>query len=548
MSQVNLRPELANHLRQRLQAFRDGFRHNLALIGPAGSGKTFQLHQLLAQPSTNPLFFYCPLYRESCRSFLRRLLHVMLHAGLAEEPSSAGTRESPRTVVPVQREEHAAPSMELLLRSAEQALPKTATAIRTIEPLLARHLYGEAFNRVLDVIPVLSEERRQPTVLIFDEFLFLEELGLGHAFHELGKRVMTWPSTLFILSSSSPHRARVILRERLQLLFGQFELLTVEALNPQDAAAWIQQELRGLRGAKAMSPFLIRWLGTSPSYLAVFLKRLKEVAVLRKTTELTEAVFVQTAWDVVGCEDGPLSQWCASRVEAIASVRHGTRAIEVLLQIASGVRTTTEIGSRMGRADLSSALQVLVEYDLVQRKGTCWVIPDSLLRCWVVNVLAAQRAGTLLDETTRRAQFERYLTGTWLQWLQVSHLSLSDEVTRLLTKFRDDTVSLDSKTGRLPRFQAIRRQPVEGAGPGHYLVAEGQGRHWCCAVHDEPVDERAITAFDTFCRRQTPRPARKVVITRAGVDQNARLLAKANNIWVWQAEDLEVLRELYGQT
>ena len=545
MTQTNLRPELAQRLRQRLEAFGEGFRHNLALIGPTGSGKTFQLLELLAQRPAGLLFIYCPLYRESCRSFLHRLLCQILQAGLLDTPAPVAPRRHDDISVRTGIGELPLPAIETLLRRAESPLPNTTAAIRAIESLLTRRLYGEAFNRALDAIPTLIEERHQPCVLILDEFLFLEELGLVHAFHELGKRVMTQTSTLFILSSSAPYRARAILRERFQLLFGQFELLVLEALESRSASAWLQQELRGLRGAKAISPFLIRWLGASPLYLTVFLKRLKELATLRKTTELNEALFFQTAWDVLGRADGALHQWCTSRVEALAHARHGARAIESLLQIASGVRTTTEIGRHIGRADLPSALQLLVEQDAVQRKGACWVIPDPILRCWMTTILASQRTGTLCDETVTRSRFEQYLTDTWAHWLQTSQLSFPEQVTRLLSNFRDDTVSLDSKTGRLPRFQSITTQR-SGDRPDLYVVAEGEGKRWCCSVQDGVVDETAIANFDLFCRRQTPKPSRKVVITRAGVDQNARLLAKTNNMWVWQAADLDILSELYG--
>ena len=47
MSLSNLRPPLAHHLQQRFLAFSEGFRHNLALIGPAGSGKTSLIQALL---------------------------------------------------------------------------------------------------------------------------------------------------------------------------------------------------------------------------------------------------------------------------------------------------------------------------------------------------------------------------------------------------------------------------------------------------------------------------------------------------------------------
>jgi hypothetical protein len=383
-------------------------------------------------------------------------------------------------------------------------------------------------------------------VLILDEFLFLEELGMSHAFHELGKRVMIWPSTLFILSSSAPCRARAILRERLQLLFGQFELLTLDALDGSVASAWIQQQLRRLRGIKEISPFLIQWLGSYPRYLGLFVKRLKELAALVDTTKVTEALFFEAAWDLVGSPEGAVAQGCLARTEQLAQRRRGDQALEALIQVAEGSRTTTDIGRRIGRSGLAEALEALVEADLVLRKGTCWLIPDPMLRCWLTTVFAPRRRGIVSDVKALRARFEQYLSGLWQQWLQSSQLSFADQVVHLLKSFRDDTIVLDSKTGRLPRFQTISAQRDTQGSANTYLVAEGEGKRWCCVVHDGMLDEAAVGQFNAFCRRQTPRPSRKVVITRSGMEENARLVAKANSMWVWEPDDLQTLLELYG--
>lgn len=536
MTPTNLRPDLAQHLAQRLQAFGDGFRHNLAVIGPPGSGKTFQLQHLLQHRPPQMLVIYCPLYKESGRSLVERLLMAILQAGLAHAPTEHAPSGGDTS-----------PSLQTWLRRAQPVLPKTTAAMQPIEALLSRRLYGDAFSRTLDTIPMLIEESQRPCVLILDEFLGLEESGLTHAFHELGKRVMTWPTTLFILCSSSPHRARMILRERLQLLFGQFELLTTEALEPHTAIAWVHHELRTLKGGKAMSPFLVRWLGASPWYVSVLLKRLKEAAALRGTKELSEALFFQAAWDVLGSPDGPLHQWCSSRMNALVQLRQGARALEALSHIAAGARTTTEIGRRIGRSELPGSLQLLVEHDLVQRRGACWLIPDPVLRCWLTAVFPGQRSAGMTDVTATRGRFERYLSGTWIQWLHTNQLSFPEQVKRLFTQFKDDTLSLDSKIGRLPPFRSITAQRPNPQTPEVYLVAEGDGKRWCCTVQEGLVNEAAVANFDTFCRTQTPKPSRKVVISRAGIDDNARLLAKAHNMWVWSPDDLNVLLELYGR-
>ena len=544
MTVTNLRPQLAQHLRQRLDAFGEGFRHNLALLGPPGSGKTFQLQQLIT-PKSSALIVYCPLFRESARSFLRRFLCAIVQvAGPLEDAAAAGrTADVPEGPARAPAEF----SLELLLQRAEPRLPKTAAAIRNIEPLLGRRLYGEAFSRALDTIPVLVQECGRPCVLMLDEFLFLEELGLVHAFHELGKRVMTWPKTLFILSSSSVHRAKTILRERLQLLFGQFELLTLDLVDADQAAGWIRQELRGIRGAKAMSPFLIQWLGGYPWYLTVFLRRLRELAALGQRAEVTEALFLQTAWDLLGSAGGTLHQWCLSRVDDLSHGRVGARALEALIQIACGARTMTDLGKRIGRGGLSETLQLLVERDLAQRNGTCWMVPDPILRCWVSTVLLAQRSHAHPDGADIRHRVEENLRARWADWMRTTQLSFPDQVTALFGKFCDDTVSLDSKTGRLPKFQTIATHPLDPAAEAVYLVAEGQGKRWCASVQATPIGEAAIAEFDAFCRAQNPKPSRKVVVGRTGLEENARLLAKAANMWVWEGEELNVLLGLYGQ-
>jgi hypothetical protein len=66
-------------------------------------------------------------------------------------------------------------------------------------------------------------------------------------------------------------------------------------------------------------------------------------------------------------------------------------------------------------------------------------------------------------------------------------------------------------------------------------------------VQEGPVNEAAIASFDAFCRTQAPRPARKVVVTKSLMEENARLMAKTANMWVWEPDDLHTLMGLYGQ-
>lgn len=528
MPTVDLRPSLMTYLHQRLLAFQDGFRHNLALLGPAGSGKTVLLQQVLRTSTARVTKIYCPLHRDPMREFLRRVASAVLRAAL-DDSSEAG--------------------LEDLLRQAEAVVPKTTAAVQQLDRYMTGQFQAEAFVRALDLIPVLSQELKRPTVLVLDEFLYLEELGLSHAFHELGKRVMIWPHTLFLLASSSPCRAREILRERLHLLFGQFEIAPIDVIETAAARAWMQHELPRAEPDAPPLQFMLHWVGTSPWYLSVLLKRMKELMLFKRGRRMADGIMVQAAWDVLGNSDGVLYQWCATQVERIVRQRDGPLAREALVHLAQGARTTQAIMQRCGtRRNLSAALQLLADHDLIQRKGACWVIPDQVFACWLSAVLGPSEARGLSSERQGAAQqFEQTIRSMWAQWLEATGQPLADRIGRLFSQFRNETVSLDHKTGRLPSFRVVRAQQTTGRGET-YMVADSDERRWCCLIHEEKLGESGIAAFEEFCRTQSPKPSRKIVVAKEGLELNATLLAKEANMWVWKPEDVNLLCLLYGQS
>jgi hypothetical protein len=173
-------------------------------------------------------------------------------------------------------------------------------------------------------------------------------------------------------------------------------------------------------------------------------------------------------------------------------------------------------------------------------------VPDPVLRCWLSAVLVPERADAQPVASDIRERFDQYLRARWRDWMTAQACSFSDQVVALFGRFADDTVSLDEKVGRLPKFDRIELQSIAPGAPP-YVIAESQGRRWCATVREDALTEADVASFDAFCRRQAPRPSRKVVIARRGLDENARLLAKAANMWVWEAADLQRLMGLYGR-
>ncbi len=550
---IELRPTQIQYVRQRVQAFHDGFRHNLALLGPAGVGKTTVVHAAVQAPAMRLPVIECQLQREPLRDFSRRIATAVLRAAL--DPSTRAlsgslVRGHPERGEAESREEQsAALSFEALSEQAASVVPATTAAIEQLEGLTKHHASAELFSRALDLVAIFQQERQQPCVLILDEVLHVDEFGLTHAFHELGKRVMTWPLVLFILTSSSPFRARQILHERLQLLFGQFEVMPLGPIEPEPAVAWMQRELSSAKRYATVMRFLLHWIGTSPWHVHVFLDRMKELHLLAKSRRSDASLlFFQAAWDVLGRSEGALHQWCAGQVERVLDQPDGPLARDVLIAVAQGLRTTQAIAERCGtRRRLPEVLQALVEQDLIERKGACWVMPNQLLACWLTAVLFPRLQQQGQDHTAVYVQLEQALKKRWADWAAAMEEPFAQRIGRLMKQFRNETVSLDSKPGRMPVFQELALNPA-AESPVTYVVADGEERRWCCLVHEGLLQEQHVAEFEQFCKTQAPKPSRKVVVAKEGLELNAKLLAKNANMWVWEPTDLNLLCLLYGQS
>jgi hypothetical protein len=175
------------------------------------------------------------------------------------------------------------------------------------------------------------------------------------------------------------------------------------------------------------------------------------------------------------------------------------------------------------------------------------MVSDPVLRCWLSTVLAAQRLNAQMPAAGQRERFEQHLRSLWTRWMHAHQLSFPEQVIELFGKFSDETVALDSKTGRLPKFDRIDTHRADAAPAPVYLVADAAGKRWCAAVQTGRVDENAVSRFEEFCRGQTPKPSRKVVVLQSGMQEAARVMAKAANMWVWEPADFNLLLGLYEQ-
>jgi hypothetical protein len=149
----DLRPHLSEYLAQRVSAMKDGYRHNMALLGPVGSGKSCLISTVLQKsPKEKIIKVYFSLQKEPAKAFLKRFIVSIIKAGLELEVDEP---------------------YELLIQGAKERIPKTYAAIQELETYIGGRLQVDAFVRALDLVPTLQQELNRPCVLVFDEFYIL---------------------------------------------------------------------------------------------------------------------------------------------------------------------------------------------------------------------------------------------------------------------------------------------------------------------------------------------------------------------------------------
>ena len=97
------------------------------------------------------------------------------------------------------------------------------------------------------------------------------------------------------MTSSHPQQAKKILLEKLSLLFGNFEMISVDPLDPQTSRQFIEETLQGIIIKEPLRDFLVDFTGGYPLYLHLICNELVSLSVLHSQDEvfipaLTKAV------------------------------------------------------------------------------------------------------------------------------------------------------------------------------------------------------------------------------------------------------------------
>ena len=526
------REQVLATLHKRVNALKGGYRQNLAITGAMLSGKSSILRHFLMDlddPDIIPL--YIEMGEDDFDVFCTRFMATLLYRYL----KAAGQK--------------AEGDLEDLKRLAQPLIPETSRCIENICKALKQRKNDAAYEALLSLTSVFKTETGKSCIVILDEFHNLSNFRLKKPFQVFGKFIMVQKNTMYMVSSSQKTLLREILARKLSLLFGNFEVLDICGFDNQTSRAFLSDKIKGPEACESVKNYLIQVTEGNPFYLEVLAERFMELSARSGGEGDPRECLLGAFADLLYQSEGVLNQYFTNSMNFFLEKRSRKKYIPLLVSLASGNSTIKSIHRDLGRVDkeLGSKLQKLQSMDLIYNSGTFYKISDKLFEYWLKYVYCLKTRSMIDDMDIKYLEFKKAIGEDYDSFLSFGEKSLESVMCGLFGLFSNEKIHLSVNCRKMPRFDKIESRAV--SDNTFAVTARVEGREWVCHVkRNDITDEHDICAlWDKRSAKNGDRIARKIFVPLKGIEQNAFLLAKEQNIWIWDLQQINKIFRLYGK-
>ena len=517
-------------LDKRSKSFKEGYRQNIAITGHRFVGKTsLLLNFLIRLTDDNIIPVYVEIKDESLGNIADRISGVLLYNFFKRQNQKVEN------------------DLDLLMKMGQRIIPKTVESIRNIKSLIEKGEIDGAYSMLLDLTSILEQETGKLCLIVLDEFHLLEKLGVSSPFAELGKKIMVQKCTMYILASSMIEKARGILSQKLNLLFGNFETIELNPFDTEVAKQFLEENLLEAEIQDSHKRFLISFTGGYPFYLSVISREFKKLHKEAQHKVSEEELLTHALTSLLFHQEGTLNQYFMSLLNQLKEFGIFSDGLKILGAISKDERRLAFIAKavKMSSKEVSRQLQHFVEIDILARNGSLYKFNDRALKVWVGSSWTLRESSLNFDPQEQVKQFETEMKKLISDFNLESKKEPRQRVIGLFKLFKNDTVEVDKKNYRLPQFIEVETSSADGIILTHQ--AAGSKKLWLCAVKDREVGENEVAEFALRCKKNKDKIHKRLLITLKGIDVNAKLLASEEKIVTWDINNLNLLFDLYGK-
>ncbi|MEW6101801.1 MAG: hypothetical protein AB1481_05845 [Candidatus Omnitrophota bacterium] len=510
-------------LHKRVNGLKQGYRQNIAITGDELAGKTSIIFKFLETFCDNQLLIlYLEVRPESAFSFAKRFIGVLLYNFL----SNSG--------MPLEED------VDFLVNKSERFAPKTVERIRYILSLCNKRKKESLITELFTLTESLFQETGKHSVIILDEFNNLEHLGFKNPYKEWSKLLVTQKNTLYIIISSMKYRAKAILSKELSLLFGNFELVTVEPFDVRSSEQFLESRFEGVHINTGLKDFIIHFTGGFPLYLKIIADALKG-STADKLPEILESLLFDA--------HGVLNQRYSNYIKRFLDYPNSNDFISILYLVACGRNKIREMAHilRKQRKELLLRVNKLLELDAVSRSGDFLKINDRVFGFWLGLVYQEKLQSLTFDAKYQKLRFRDRIEGMVREFTASTQRPLIERLSELLHLFEDETIQVERKKVRLRHFREIKTLEFKRCDLKYGLIARSSEGTWIMAVKDAHLTEEDILEFSKECRKYRQKLEKKIIIALEDIDTNTRLRAMEEKIWTWDINNLNQIFDLFAK-
>ena len=511
-------------LEKRVNSLKEGYRQNIAIIGDENVGKTSIISKFLANfYDPRIITVYLEVRPESLEGFAKRFIGALLYNFLLNSG------------LPLKED------LDYLVAKSSRFLPNTVLRINFILNELSRRKKINIITELFNLSELINQETGKFTVLFFDEFHNLEDIGVKNLYREWSKLLMVQKNTLYCLASSRMFKTRVILSKQLSLLFGNFEIITVEPFDTHTSSCYLDQHVMDLKLNPQLKDFVINFTGGYPLYLELIADALSKTDVKINLPDILEDLLFNTS--------GILNQRFSNYIKCFLDVGASNDYISIFYLIASGRNRIKDIGHILHKQkkDLAIRINYLLELDAITRSGDFLKVSDRLFAYWVRFVYQEKMRSLSFDANNQKEKFRDNIQELIAEFAKQSVKPLANRVGELLQLFEDDLVQLERKKIRLHHFREIKPLVFDQRSLKDGLLGRSSEALWIMAIKSDALTEQDITEFAKECKRYHHKSQRKIIVTLKEVEPNARLRALEEKIWTWDLNSLNQMLDLFSK-
>lgn len=527
------RKQYADVIVKRIQGLKDGYRQNIAVIGDELAGKTSLIFGILNKfYDSRFILVYVEARPETLDSFVRRFIGVLLYNFLA-----IGN-------IPLRED------IDFLIDKSSRYIPKTVISIKQIISALKKRSKSGVFGELLSLCEIIHQETGKFCVVIFDEFLNLENITVKNLYSEWTRLLILQKSTMYIITSSSQHKARTVLSKNLSLLFGNFEVINIEPFDIKESERYLELKIKQSNLDSGLKNFIVYFTGGCPFYLKIITDALSKTGGAIGLAEIIEEMLLD--------DSGILNQRFSNLIKRlsvfsslpeIAGEGKNQDYLCVLYSIANGQNKLKEIAHLLHKSakEIESKANSLSELNFITRSGNFLKINDKLFAFWLKYVYRERLQSLTFDAKTQRDSFREKIGAIIQEFLVDVRKPIAERVGELLRLFENDTIQIEKKRLKLSQFREIKQIEFSKSRLKQGLLGRSSDSLWIMAFKHDLVTEEDITEFAEECKKYRHKLQKRIIVTLCDIEDNAKLRALEEKIWTWDLNNLNQILDLFSK-